>query len=109
MKKVILAILWFVFIWNAFASYTLTVSQVKKLNEIAESTFKKVEAMYKTQVKQNEIYWTIANTIDLYILTHKLTDNQKAYLLCFKTLILEHMWYKVGNLVKVKIVDDVKP
>jgi len=107
MKKIILAILWFVFIWNVFASYTLTVSQVKKINELASLIFKKVETKYKKTEEQKEIYWTIVNTLDLYILTHKLTDNQKAALLCLKTIILEHMWYKIWNPIKVRVVNDV--
>jgi len=107
MKKIILLFLWVLFIWNSFASYTLTVSQVKKINQLAKLVIEKVETKYHDRKKQNEIFWDIANTIDLYIFTHKLTDNQKAALLCFKTLILQHMGYKIWNPVKVKIVNDI--
>jgi len=107
MKKLLLLLASFVFIWNVFASYTLTLSQIKKINEVAQIIFQKVETKYHTKQKQQEIYWTIVNTLDLYILTHKLTDKQKASLLCLKTLILGHMGYKVGNPIKVKVVDDI--
>ena len=107
MKKIILALASFVFIWNVFASYTLTVSQIQKINKFAWVIFQKVETKYHTKQKQQEIYWTIANTLDLYILTHKLTDNQKTVLLYLKTLILKHMGYRIGDPIKVKVVNDV--
>ena len=107
MKNFLVVLASFVFIWNVFASYTLTLSQVKKINEVAQIIFQKVETKYHTKQKQQEIYWTIANTLDLYILTHKLTDNQETVLLYLKTLIFKHMGYKIGNPIKVKVVNDV--
>ncbi len=89
-----------------FASYVLPVSIVKKTENIANNIISYVETKYPTKYKT--ILWEIANSIDLYIALHRnqLNDTKMAVLLLLKTLILEHMGYKVGNPVELKIVSE---
>ena len=108
MKKVFLTILaGIIFITSTFASYTLPLSVVKKIEQVGNKIIKVVDSKYPSK-KRKEIYWTIVDSIDGYIALHKLTDTEKAVLLCLKTFLLRHMGYKIWNPVEIKIVDDTK-
>jgi len=106
-KKVVIILLWIVFITSSFASYTLPLSVVKKIEQVGNKIIKVVDSKYPPK-KRREIYWTIVDSIDGYIALHKLTDTEKAVLLCLKTILLRHMGYKIWNPVEIKIVDDTK-
>jgi len=107
LKKILAILFWIVFITSSFASYTLPLSVVKKIEQVGNKIIKVVDSKYPPEERE-KIYWTIIDSIDGYIALHKLTDTEKAVLLCLKTILLQHMGYKVGNPVQVKVVDDTK-
>ena len=107
MKKVILTILTsIIFITNVFASYTLPLSKFKKVEQVWHKIIKIVDSKYQKK-QRKQIYWTIVDSIDGYIALHKLTDDKKVILLCLKSILLQHMWYKIWNSMQVKVVNDI--
>lgn len=105
MKKLI-AIFMLIFITfsSVFASYTITLDNKQRLDNLVEKVYHKVELRYDTASKRNYIYHTIVDTIDGYIVIHNVSEKNKAILLYFKTLLLQHMWYKIWNCVALDVV-----
>ncbi len=106
-KKILAILLAILFIGSSFASYTLPLSVVKKIDILWKKIVTHVDKKYKTKGKRNYIYWTIIDSIDGYIALHKLNDTQIAVLLCVKTFLIQHMWYKIWNPIKIKVIDDI--
>jgi len=105
-KKILAILLWIVFIGWTFASYTLPLSVVKRIESVWDKIISWVDNKYPVN-QRKQIYWTIVDSIDGYIALHKLDNTEKAVLLCLKTMLLQHMWYKIWNPIQVKVVNDI--
>jgi len=106
MKRIIIIIsIFFIFIWNSFAIYTISFQDYKKITELTNLIFQKVDSKYKNRINREKIYWTLVNSIDGYIILKKehLSQRVKIILLYLKTLIIKHMWYKIWNPIQVEI------
>ncbi len=106
MKKLISLIMWIVIIFSStFASYTITLDNKQKIDNLSEKIYDRVESKTKDEGKREYIYQTIVDSIDGYIVLHDISKKNEAILLYLKTLLLNHMWYKIWNCQKLNIVN----
>ena len=106
MKRLIISIFLCIVITfsSSFASYTISSVNKQKIDNLAVKIYTIVEKEYNTEAKRDYVYQTIVDTIDGYIVLHKVSEKNKVILLYLKTLLLKHMWYKIWNCVKLDIV-----
>lgn len=105
MKKIItLIMLLFITFSFSFASYTIRYEDKQKVEFIVNKIYNIVEKKYKTKSKRNYIYQSIVDTIDGYLVLHKVSERNKVILLYLKTLLLKHIWYKIWDCKELKVV-----
>jgi len=105
MKKLIILIVWIVIMFSSvFASYNISLKDKQKLDNLSKKIYNIIEKKYKTTSKRKYLYQTMVDTIDGYIVLHKLNTRQKVILLYLKTLLLLHMWYKIWNCIDLNVV-----
>ena len=107
--SIISIILWIVISFSpSFASYptsyTIKSKDKQKVEHIVQIMYTTVEKKYHSKKKRNYVYQSIVDTIDGYIVLHKLSERNKMVLLYLKTLLLLHMWYKIWNCIKLNVV-----
>lgn len=105
MKKILTVLMLIVITFSvSFASYTITDSNKTKVDNVAKKIYTIVEKRYSTQEKRNYIYQSIIDSIDGYLVLHKVSEKNKVILLYLKTLLLQHIWYKIWDCIKLDVV-----
>lgn len=105
MKKLLTIFMWiFIFFSSSFASYTITLDNKQKIDNLAKKIYDRVEKKTKDKEKRNYIYQTIVDSIDGYIVLHDISKKNEAILLYLKTLLLKHMWYKIWDCKKLNFI-----
>ena len=106
MKKIPTIIIWIIIIFSSsFASYTMTLDNKQKIDNLAEKIYYNVEIKTQDREKREYMYQTIVDSIDGYIVLNDISKKNEAILLYLKTLLLKHMWYKIWNSKNIDFIN----